>query len=70
MPLFGPYIYKNKKGEKYYIHFKDVGKVKLYFFSKEPVDAISSVPKGYEAFENENTGLPLLRKIDKTKKKA
>ena len=62
MGLLGPYVYKNKKGQKFWLHLKIKGGVKLYYFSRNPVDALSSLPKGYEVVENKLTGMPFLRK--------
>ncbi|MBU5690249.1 MAG: hypothetical protein QXM68_04030 [Candidatus Aenigmatarchaeota archaeon] len=62
MGLFGGYSYKNKKGEKYYLHFSE--KKKVYYFSKDPVDSID-LPIGYEVVESPRTALPVLRKIGK-----
>lgn len=59
--------YKNKKGQTYYLHSKDVrlkstGKTqRIYFFSKSKAGAIS-MPEGYKVVENPRTGLPFLRK--------
>ena len=64
MGLFGPFAYKTKKGkgEKFFLHVKERGKVKLYFFSREPSGSLSSLPKGYEVIENQQTFMPLLKK--------
>jgi hypothetical protein len=62
MGLFGPYIFKNKKGKKFWLHMKVKGKSRIYYFSKDPKGAINSIPKGYEAMEEPKTGLPFLRK--------
>jgi hypothetical protein len=62
MGLFGPFIFKNKKGKKFWLHMKIRGKSKLYYFSKDPKGAINSIPKGFEAFEDKKTGLPFLRR--------
>jgi hypothetical protein len=62
MGLFGPFVYKSKKGIKWWLHMKQQGKRKLYFFSKNPIDALPALPQGYEVVENERTGLPMLRK--------
>lgn len=69
MGFFGPYVYKSKKNkEKFWLHEKERGKTKLYFFSKNPLGALDSIPKGYEVLENARTGMPLLKK--KTVKKT
>jgi hypothetical protein len=63
MGLFGPFIYKSKKKNKnFWLHMRIKGKTKLYYFSKDPKDAIGSLPKGFEVFEDPNSGLPFLRK--------
>ena len=62
MSLFGPYIYKNSDGKKFFLHLSQNGDRKLYFFSKDPRGALNSLPPGYEVFENEDSGLPMLRK--------
>jgi hypothetical protein len=62
MGLFGPFIFKNKKGKKFWLHIKIKGKSKIYYFSKDPKGAINSIPKGYEVFEEPKTGLPFLKK--------
>jgi len=70
MGLFGQYTYKTKKGERYWLHSKDKGKVRLYFFSKNPLDALQGIPKGYEVSANERTGLPILKKKKKKEEKS
>ena len=62
MSLFGPYEYVNKKKEKFWLHVKEHGKRTLYYFSKDIKDAITSLPKGLEVFENEKSHLPMVRK--------
>lgn len=62
MGIFGPFIYENKKKEKFWLHSKQRGKVTLYFFSKNPIGALPSIPKGFEVVENPKTGMPYLRK--------
>jgi len=62
MGLFGPFIFKNKKGKKFWLHMKIKGKSRIYYFSKDPTGAINGIPKGYEAIEGPKTGLPFLRK--------
>lgn len=62
MGLFGPFVHKSKNGTKWWLHMKQQGKRKLYFFSKNPIDALPALPPGYEVVENERTGLPMLRK--------
>lgn len=62
MGWFSPFIYKNKKGKKFWLHMKQRGKGVLYFFSKKPEGAINDLPKGFTVIENEKTGLPLLKR--------
>ena len=67
------YSYKNKKGQDYFLHSKDVtlkstGRVQtIYYFAKEVksgagVTALDSIPSGKTVVENERTGLPFLKK--------
>lgn len=62
MGLFGPFVYKTKKGQKFWLHMKEKGRAKLYYFSKDPTGALNSLPRGYEVVENPKTGLPFLKK--------
>ncbi len=62
MGIFGPYIYENKKGKKFWLHMKKKGKATLYFFSKDPRGALHSLPKGFTVVENPKTGLPFLKR--------
>jgi hypothetical protein len=62
MGLFGPYVYKNKHGQKFWLHMKERGKAKLYYFSKDPIGALNNLPRGYEVVENPITGVPFLKK--------
>lgn len=60
--FFGPYVYKNKKGENYYLHeWTGKGGKKLLHFSKDPRGAID-LPSEFEVVENVKTGLPTLKK--------
>ncbi|MEM7821821.1 MAG: hypothetical protein QXX38_03370 [Candidatus Aenigmatarchaeota archaeon] len=38
------------------------GKSRIYYFSKDPTEAIFNLPPGYEVVENPKTGMPFLRK--------
>jgi hypothetical protein len=58
--MFG-FCYKNRRGEKYWLHKTSRGKVTLYYFSKESRHAVP-LPRGFVIVENERTGLPVLRK--------
>ncbi|MEM5879260.1 MAG: hypothetical protein QXU74_02080 [Candidatus Aenigmatarchaeota archaeon] len=63
MGLFGPFIYKSKKnGQKFWLHVKVKGNARIFYFSKDPANAIFDLPLGYEVVENPKTGLPFLRK--------
>ncbi len=62
MGLFGPFVYENRKKEKYWLHSKQRGKITLYFFSKNPIGALPSIPKGFEVVENKRSGMPYLRR--------
>ncbi|MFC2143029.1 hypothetical protein ACFLQN_01375 [Candidatus Aenigmatarchaeota archaeon] len=63
MGIFGNFMYKSKKSDKkYWLHSTERGKVTLYFFSQNPIDALPSLPGGYEVIENKITGMPLLKK--------
>ena len=64
MGLFGPYEHKRRGNKKdlFYLHSKERGKATLYFFSKNPVGALGSIPKGFEVMENRKSGLPYLKK--------
>lgn len=61
------YEYKNKKGQKYYLHTKTVTlkstkkKQQIFYFSKDPKGSID-LPSGYGIVENKKTGLPFLKK--------
>ena len=62
------YQHKNKKGQTYFLHGKEVTlqngrKQQIYFFAREEKDgALNSVPAGYRIEENDRTGLPFLKK--------
>ena len=62
MGWFSPYAYKSRSGHKYWLHVKERGKVKLYYFSKDMNGALNNLPKGYEVVENKKTGMPMLKK--------
>jgi hypothetical protein len=62
MGLFGPYIYKTKKGQKFFLHSKERGKSRLYYFSKEQEGAMSGLPGGFEVVENPKSSLPFLKR--------
>jgi hypothetical protein len=62
MGLFGPYQYKTKSGQKFFLHVKEKGKTRLYYFSKDSVGALNGLPRGFEVIENPQSGLPFLKK--------
>lgn len=61
-------VVSNKSGKTYYLHarlqkLKGGQEVTLYYFAGQPAaGAIDAVPPGYVVWENEKTGLPLLKK--------
>lgn len=68
------YEHVNSKGQKYYLHTKDVtlrgGRhQRIYYFARvaKPKDALEAVPEGYKVIENKRTGLPMLKMADKKK---
>lgn len=62
------YEHTNSKGQKYYLHQKDVtlkgGRVqRIYYFAREEKEGtIDAVPEGMTVVENPRTGLPILKK--------
>ena len=62
MGFFGPFVFKNKKGKKFWLHMKTKGKSTIYYFSKDPKNAVRDIPKGYIVYEEPRTGLPFLKK--------
>ena len=62
------FTYKNKKGDTYILHFKDVilrggRKQRIYFFARdEREDSLDKVPDGYKVIETQRTGMPVLKK--------
>jgi hypothetical protein len=62
MGFFGPYEYKNSKGQKFYLHVKERGRIRVFYFSKESFEAISFMPSGFSVVENKKTGMPYLKK--------
>lgn len=62
-------VKSKKSGKMYHLHTKEVElaggrKQKIFYFSGEidKKNALEALPAGYEVFENERTGLPMLRK--------
>jgi hypothetical protein len=66
MSLFAPFIYTNKQGKKFWMHSIQRGKAILYYFSTDPIGALTDLPKGYEVAENQITGMPFLKKKTST----
>ena len=63
MGLLGTFVFRDKKRNKnFWLHMKIKGKTKLYYFSKDPKDAVGSLPKGFEVVEDDKSGLPFLKK--------
>jgi hypothetical protein len=62
MGLFAPFIYETKNKQKFWLHLKERGKTKLYYFSKDPIGALNDLPKDFEVVENPTTGMPYLKK--------
>jgi len=62
------YEFKNSKGVKYYLHFRDVilkggRKQRIYFFARDVrPGALDQVPAGYKVIETARTGMPILKK--------
>jgi hypothetical protein len=60
--------FTNKKGVKYYLHFKDVnlkgGRIqRIYFFARDIRDgSLDAVPEKFKVIETERTGMPILKK--------
>ena len=60
--------FKNSKGVKYYLHFRDVNlkggrKQRIYFFARDVrPGALDEVPAGYKVIETARTGMPILKK--------
>lgn len=62
------YEFTNKKGVKYFLHFKDVNlkggrEQRIYFFARDVrPGSLDEIPAGFEVMETERTGMPILRK--------
>ena len=69
MGLFGAYVYKDKKKQKWWLHSKTQGKTTFYYFSRSEEDAKQDMPGGYEVLFNERSGIPMLRKTVNRKDK-
>ena len=62
------YEHKNKKGQTYYLHGKEVtlqnGRLQqIYYFARAPKagEALDALPTGRAVIENPRTGLPFLK---------
>ena len=62
MGFFASFIYKSKSGQQFWLHLKERGKAKLYYFSKDPIGALNDIPKWLEVGENTRSGMPFLKK--------
>lgn len=67
--FFMAYSVKNKKGQTYFLHTKDVTlrggrKQRIYYFARavKAPDAVDELPAGYMVVESKRTGLPILKK--------
>jgi hypothetical protein len=64
-------VISKKSNKPYYLHCRETalngGKFRRIFFFAGQVKegALDALPEGYEVFENERTGLPMLRGIKK-----
>jgi hypothetical protein len=62
------YSYTNGKGQKYYLHYRDVTlrggrNQRIYFFAREVrSNSLDAVPAGYKVMETKRTGMPVLKK--------
>jgi hypothetical protein len=52
-----PVMYKNRKGDSYYLHKGTTkkGKPKYYFSQKKDGDLVEEIPEGYEIYEHPNS---------------
>ncbi|MDD2709652.1 MAG: hypothetical protein PHV34_16825 [Verrucomicrobiae bacterium] len=61
-------VVSKKSSKTYYLHSRETvlkgGRTqKIFFFGGEVKEgALDALPDGYEVFENERTGLPMLRR--------
>ncbi len=56
------YSHTNSRGQAYWLHSREgKGGSKLFFFSKKSEDSVD-LPEHLEVFENERTGLPMVRR--------
>ncbi len=62
------YEFTNKKGVKYYLHFRDVNlkggrRQRIYYFARDiRPGALDAVPEAYKVVETPRTGMPILKK--------
>lgn len=56
--------YKNRRGDKYYLHKRETkkGNMKYYFSKKRDNDVLNKIPAGYEIYENPNAQVFLRKK--------
>lgn len=62
MGLLGPFVHTSKTKQKFWLHMKEKGKARLFYFSKDPAGALDSLPRGFEVVENPRTGLPFIKR--------
>ncbi len=62
MGFLSPFEYKSRKNGKFWLHVKERGGSKVYYFSKEQADAVMFRPFGYVVAEHKLTGMPMLKK--------
>ena len=56
------YSHINSRGQTYWLHSREGrGGAKLFFFSKKSEESVD-LPEHLEVFENERTGLPMVRR--------
>ena len=62
MGFLGPFEFKNSKGHTFYLHVKERGKTRVFYFSKDNIDSLAFLPAGFHVVENKTTGMPFLKK--------
>lgn len=65
-----PFTFKNSKGDLYYLHSTSAGKNnegELFYFAKSAgSNVIDDLPDGFKVIESDRTGLPVVKRKDKT----
>jgi len=65
-------VQSKKTGDTYYLHSREVTlrggrKQRIYFFARQVKDgALDDMPAGMMVMENSRTGLPMLKREDKS----